>query len=101
MARWQRQLELGDIMSAVRKGSTTLPQAAGEIAARLKAVRRFPADPDINEARDDIVQLFRDYAADGLNDVEDFDGILSELYDWADTPLDGNYLGRKVCWIST
>ena len=36
-------------------------------------------------------------------DVEEFDGILEELYDWADTflPTPKGEMQRKLCWIAT
>jgi hypothetical protein len=36
-------------------------------------------------------------------DVEEFDGILERLYDWADTPLPTpkGEMQRKMCWVAT
>ena len=36
-------------------------------------------------------------------DVEEFDGVLSDLYGWADTPLctPKGEMQRKMCWVKT
>lgn len=51
--------------------------------------------------REDLAYELRELAQDEESDVQDFDYVWNMLYDWADTPLDENWNGRKLCWIKT
>lgn len=35
------------------------------------------------------------------DDVEVFDSAMYDLYEWADTALDENWNGKKMCWVKT
>ena len=56
-------------------------------------------DEHIEERRLELVDELQDLANDPDADARDFDYVWNDLYDWADTPLDANWNGKKVCWI--
>jgi hypothetical protein len=95
MANWQRKLQLKDIWH-----NDDVHMIAAETAKRLKALQAFP-DADLDEQRLDIADEFEGLSTDPKADKEDFDCVLERLYDWADTKLDNNWNGKKVCWVET
>lgn len=95
MANWQRTLPLKDIWP------TRDPhQIAAAIADRLPKLRPL-GDAHLDQTRDHLAEEFKSIAGDPSADAEDFDGAMAQLYDWADTKLDANWNGKKVCWVQT
>ena len=95
MADWQRTLPLKDV------GQTrNHHRIAAVIAERLPKLRPL-GDVHLDQERDDIAEEFASIAADPSADVEDFDAVMHQLYNWADTKLDGDWNGKKVCWVQT
>lgn len=98
MANWITKLRVGDVYHA----DLPIPELAGVMAKRLKAVDLPVWVPlYLVEQCRDIVEEFESLAGDPTGNVEDFDGVMEQLYDWADTPLDGQWNGRKLCWVDT
>ena len=100
MARWQRTLKLQPEWDKAAEDEITVNQLAGVIARRLKDLRPFGGDlAYLDEARDEIVDEFDWLAKDADAGTDDFDNIMESLYDWADTRLDDDWNGKKVCWV--
>lgn len=96
MANWQRTLKLEHISR-----DADLAAKANGIADALEKLKPFGAKfEEIDEERDEIVQEFRDAARDPELDEDMFDEVMERLYDWADTRLDAQWNGKKVCWIN-
>jgi hypothetical protein len=99
MANWQRKLSLKDIYHKQNEdGFVNFTELAHEIASRLGKLEKFNIN-DIDEEKERLIQYFNDFS--DLQDCEDFDFLMSDLYDWADTSLNGIFAGKKVCWVET
>ena len=99
MADWKMTLRLGDVYHAGR----SIPELAGIVASRLK-VKAIPgADEYLTKWRDEIVDAFEDLAADEDASHDDFNYVMRDLYDWADTPMDSApmFQRKKLCWVDT
>ena len=103
MARWQFKIDLTPIW----KKSTPLDTAVyivERINALVPEIRKRKSDvyQDMaDELENDILPLFEELVEVANNDADDFDLALESLYDWADTPLDNEWGGKKMCWICT
>lgn len=91
MARWNAQLLLVEDWEQYNEEQITICQLAERVAAKLEALTFAGGSPNLLRRRD-LVQEFREFAAEGNNNADEFDNILSDLYDWAD-------LNRV--WVST
>jgi hypothetical protein len=107
MAKWQRVLDLLPEYEAFQEDSdaaydeTKLAALAGVVATRLKALEPFgEPNADLDSDRDDLVSDFEDFQQNP-GSVEEFNSLMAELYDWADTPLDNEFAGKKACWVKT
>ena len=100
MANWQRVLKLGPEFVKARDGELPIWELARVTAGRLKAIA--PIDDALDAEREDLIYDFELIAKD-RDDAsrEEFDDVMARLYDWADTPLDGEWNGKKLCWIDT
>lgn len=104
MAKWQFTL---DFKPFWKKTSPHI--AAGLIAIDIKALlpkireRKAEIYQDMAaELEDEILPLFEELAEhEEDDDVELFDSAMYALYEWADTSLDNQFGGRKMCWVST
>lgn len=104
MANWQRTLNLLPEWKQAKEGKITVSQLAGVIAERLASLEPFENDSDgliLNEHHDEIVDEFNYLARDPDTEASDFDCVMEMLYNWADTPLDTSWNGKKVCWVKT
>ena len=90
MAQWQRKIDLKDVWD-----SKDVPLIAKTLSTRLRALEPL-GDDRLDWTREELADQFEDIEA-----VDEFDAVMSELYDWADTKLDHNWNGKKVCWIAT
>ena len=101
MANWQLKLQLGDVY----RKELPIPVLAGIVAERLAALKitalMLMAASDLEELRDSIVEGFRLVAANHGANADDFDEVMEQLYNWADTELDDHWHGKRVCWVET
>ena len=102
MSLWQRTL---DISSAWRKAGDdeiTPTQLAKVIADKLSKLDPFgPEFQYLDEARDELVESFKELADDPSCTSSEIDAAMQELYDWADSKMDDDWNGKTACWIKT
>ena len=98
MAKWIYKLELKDLWEAKEEGKISISELGKAIADRIRNSKFFKRKIH-EEALIDLVLEFDDCS----DDVEEFDDILAQLYDWADTPLrtTRGEMQRKMCWVNT
>lgn len=80
MADWQRVLQLKPEWEQADNGDIPIQSLAETVAVRLAELKPFD-DEYINEERDDIVAEFKDLAENEDATADDFDAIMSRLYD--------------------
>lgn len=100
MANWQRHIYLNPEWEQAQEGEISTRELATVVSKRLKALTPFK-DEYVEQSRLDLVDEFEAAAEDADLTVDDFDYLMNELYDWGDIRLDGNWNGKKVCWIDT
>lgn len=79
MPKWLYTLDLSDVFHA---DDVPLPTKARTIADRIEKSRFF--DKAWTSALSDVADQLRDLAEDERDDVEEFDLIMNDLYDYAD-----------------
>ena len=96
VANWKYRLELSDLWKAKKEGKLTIEELAKQVAQRI---RRLPCYEKYEEELLDIVLGFEHC----VNNLDDFDNVLEQLYDWADIPLltRRGEMQRKMCWVDT
>lgn len=98
MGRWQRKLKLSPEWNEALVGTRSIQSLSAIIAERIDRLVPF-GDADLDGERKEIAVDFREIAADEAATTNDFDGVMERLYDWADTPLDACWNGKKACWV--
>lgn len=117
MADWQFKLDFKDFwrneeMPLFERSELVVERIKNlipEIRERAKGLEHFKAwkqfretlNDMADELENDVLPMFEELVEMKSEDVEDFDNALSYLYDWADAPLDNNWGGKKMCWVST
>ena len=96
MSDWQNRLDLKDLWKARRENDMPVQDMAKQVAIRIRKMKCYK---DYEDKLDDIATEFEECD----ENVGEFDGILEELYDWADTPLETpkGEMQKKICWIAT
>ena len=96
MANWKYKLELKDLWKARDEGKLTIQELGKKVAERIRQATFYMKHK--NQIRD----ILREFDC-VEEDVEEFDNILSDLYDWADSLLltRRGEMQRKMCWVST
>jgi hypothetical protein len=82
MANWKSKIDLSDLRNQYDNNEITLSQLSSNIATRLSA-STFVKD----ESFVDIIDEFKSLSESSDPNEDDFDNVLSELYDFGD---DGN-----------
>lgn len=100
MSDWQRTIDITREFQQAKAKEITYIDLAKAIVSKLKALPSF-SEEFINENKEQLIEELEGYILEESNDVDDLDGILTELYDWGDISLDGKFGGKKVCWIAT
>lgn len=96
MAKWQQTLNIKDVWSA----KLPIPELAKVVSERLAGLSRI-GDEYLDDIRLELADEFRYLSDDKDATTEEFNDIMRRLYDWADTPLDDHWNGRKMCWVKT
>ena len=99
MSKWQRTLDLTDVWNKSRNKEITTLELATVIVERLNNLKPF--NNLVDGVTEDIIDYFKEYIDNKENNIEEFDDIMSELYDWGDISLDKGFFTSKVCWIET
>jgi hypothetical protein len=55
--------------------------------------------PDYNYDRDEIINEFQYLIDDEESNINDFNSLWNTFYDFADTPLDNKWNGKKLLWV--
>lgn len=96
MANWKYRLNLKDLWESREAEEISLKEMGMRITERIK---KLPCYKKYEDELEDIAMNFK-----CINeDVEEFDGALEKLYDWADCPLvtRRGEMQRKLCWVAT
>ena len=105
MAEWQRTLDLSDIWEQAKNRSISAWEFAKIVGDRLEKIKPFAETNEVNTRAnmtlEDVVDSFAGFAQDKIEDWDELDYVLRELYDWGDISLDNQFGGKKVCWIKT
>lgn len=98
MANWIRSLDLkAEWGKSDEIGIQALALAVSE---KLRAIAPYPSAA-LDERREEIADWFADLSQDEEADVDIFDSLMAELYDFGDTPLDDKFDGKKALWVAT
>jgi hypothetical protein len=101
MARWMRTLDLSDMWERAGEGEIPTHELAGVAAARLRAMKPF-SDVWVDEERLEIADEFQDLSEDAETGFEEFNSVMTRLYDWADQKISGEFFdAKKACWVKT
>ena len=85
MKQWKCTLDISDLHAKSRAGELTADELGKQVAARIRGLPSLR----YREELEDIAQAFADYLAG----FDEYDGVLAELYDWADED--------KRLWVNT
>ncbi len=89
MADWKETVNIKDLHEGFNEGTFGIAHVAGEVAKRLRKTS-YAEDPSML----DIIEQFESLAEDGNDaNVNEYDGILEELYYFAD--------GGHRLWVKT
>jgi len=100
VANWINKLNLSYVWDKANDYEISVQELARITAERLSNINKW-LDEDLIWLRDNLVDEFETIAEDEEAGLADFNYVMQDLYDWADTPLDSNWAGKKVCWIET
>lgn len=91
MASWKRILDLTPEFGKAEEGEIEIHDLARITAERLRQMKPFFDFMDVG--RVEIAEQFDDLSQDKGADVDDFDTLMEELYNWADVD--------RSCWVKT
>ncbi len=80
--KWKATIKIGDLHARYQAGELPIVEVAKQLADRVEKYRdkTFLEESDEWCELDDIIFWFRE----DVQDVNDYDGVLAELYNWAD-----------------
>lgn len=96
MSNWVRVLNIKEEWKKANDFEISVQELSKVIYTRLE---NFSLKNDFT--LQDIIEDFKRLAEDELSDFDEFNFVMQYLYDWADTPLDREWNGKKNCWIET
>ena len=89
MANWKYKLNVSDFY---HDDNLSIEEKGQRMVAAIKET--FPLDYELC----DVIESF-----DVVDDVEEFDNIMSSFYDWCDQEVApfGKWPANKMCWVKT
>ena len=96
MSAWKYKLRIKDEWQGCKDGKVQIHHLAKSVSKKLKAFKLHD-DETLCEIINDLDMV----ASKGDCTAEDFDCILENLYDWADTEVApyGQWPQNKMCWV--
>jgi len=102
MTDWQRKLLLNPEWDQAQEGEISTQELARSIAAKLRALKPFGDEfEQVDDEAEQIAEEFDDLADDPNATKDNFNYVMQSLYDWGDQRFDGEWNGKKACWIDT
>lgn len=102
MADWQRKLILNPEWGQAQRHEISTQELARSVAIKLRKLAPFEdGDDEYNLEREGLVEEFDGLADDKTATQTDFNYVMQSLYDWGDQRMDGDWNGKKVCWVDT
>jgi hypothetical protein len=103
MAQWTHTINLVSFWERAKASDQDLISLSSVIAKKLSRISNG-LDEDLMYERNELIEHFEEFSERSLGEVDrdDFDRYMTDLYDWADTPLGGTFPNtKKVAWIQT
>ena len=91
---WVRTLDIKEAWQASRDEKISLQKLSEIIAKKLI---KFDTEDGLELGC--VIEQFQALSEDEDPSVEDFDYAMEDLYNWADTSLDGMFGSKKNCWV--
>jgi hypothetical protein len=102
MSNWQRHVYLNPEWEKAKDGEISHQELAAALAKKLRALRPFKSElDDLNDELAELVDEFEALAENSDTGADDIDSVMHSLYNWGDQRLDGDWNGKKVCWIDS
>lgn len=104
MAKWLRTLDIkNEWEAATPEEFKALAKAIAEKLEKLPDFieEEYFAAALVNEKKAELEADFSWIAKASVADIDDFNALMEELYDWGDTLVDEKWPTTKVCWIRT
>jgi hypothetical protein len=99
MADWKYKLNIRDDWQRAKESEIHFSELAGIIAKKLRAFK-IPEHEDLELW--EVIDRFEEIAQHPEeHEVADFDWVMRDLYDWADTevPPLGKWPPNRKCWV--
>lgn len=94
MDNWKNKLDIKKIWQKGKAGEATHQEIAAEISKQLKSISLMGFIPEYQrEECNFLADEFELLSIDKNATVDEFDNLMSQLYDWGDH--------RHTCWIGT
>jgi len=102
MADWQLHIDFSEFWNKY-PDELTSKEICEKTVLVLKSERKDVLEKFLEflDEFDEIIDQFEMLSSEDDVDIDEFDSILDDLYDWADTELDDNWNGKKLAWIKT
>lgn len=96
MSNWIHKLNLKDLWKAQEEGKLTTQELGKKVAKRIREAFFY------KKYEKELMVIAHEFE-NIEDDVEEFDELLNDLYDWADFPLPTppGEMQRKRCWVAT
>lgn len=109
MANWKNKVDFSDLHREYNNNTISIQELAHSVAIRLTVLHTQIKAKNIEEqvihldTLQSIIDEFEGLATDEYADTDNYDTVLSSLYDWGDISLSSNpsFNGDKLCWINT
>lgn len=80
MADWKQRVDISDLHLDFEEGRREIVGVAWQVATRLMTLSYYKTDPTFHELVDEMSGA----GTHSSMDEEDYDSLLSDLYDWGD-----------------
>ena len=99
MANWQNVIDLSRCWKEAEDKPELTIEICKDAIFGLKNMKVLPEDMEVY--REELIDKFQYLIENNMDDFSAFNEILNDLYDFADTPLESGWNGKKLAWVKT
>ena len=107
MAHWVKKIDLKDVWNKAENEEISILELTKVIVERISVIHYSKKDSEsfekLNQDLEEIIGWFEDLIEDENEDADEFDSVLSELYDFGDRTISNNkpfHDADKALWIN-
>ena len=98
MSGWMHNIDLSQEWPLAESVALSPQNFSTVVVKKLRAIGKYD-DEILSRDLENLIGRFEELSEDEKSSKDEFDDVMDDLYEWADTSLDGRWNGKRALRI--